>query len=347
MPAAPPDKEVPMRIGYFLSSEECAPAELLRQARLAEESGFHALWISDHFHPWNDEQGHSPFVWSMIGALAHTTATVKLTTAVTCPTMRLHPAIVAHAAATAAVLSEGRFALGVGSGEALNEHIFGDRWPPAAERLEMLEEAVTVIRLLWEGGVQSHRGAHYRVDHARIYDLPSQPPPVIVSGFGPQSISLAARIGDGFASTKPDADAVERFRSEAEGGGAKLVAGGTKVCWGDDAAACRRTAHRLWPNEALGGELAQILPTPAHFEQASELVTEEMVAEAVPCGPDIDAQVESFERFARAGFDELYVQQVGGADERFFETYAREVLPHFHDEAAGGLGNGRQAPARA
>jgi G6PDH family F420-dependent oxidoreductase len=325
-----------MRIGYFLSSEEFSPGELLKQARLAEESGFDGLWISDHFHPWNDEQGHSPFVWSMIGALAQATETMKVTTAVTCPTIRMHPAIVAHAAATSAVLLEGRFALGVGSGEALNEHILGDRWPPAAERLEMLEEAVDVIRLLWEGGVQSHRGAHYRVDHARIYDLPEQPPPIVVSGFGPQAISLAARIGDGFATVQPDRDAVERFRGEAADGRSKLVAGCTKVCWGENEAACVETVHRLWPNEGLGGELAQILPTPAHFEQAAELVTREMVADAVPCGPDIERQIDSLQRFAEAGFDELYVQQVGGADERFFEIYANEVLPRFMGHGAGG-----------
>jgi len=335
-----------MRIGYFLSSEECSPAELLQQAQWAEESGFHALWISDHFHPWNDEQGHSPFVWSMLGALSQATKEVKVTTAVTCPTVRLHPAIVAQAAATAAVLLGGRFALGVGSGEALNEHILGDRWPTAAERLEMLEEAVGVIRLLWEGGVQSHRGTHYRVDHARVYDLPDRPPPIIVSGFAAQSVSLAARIGDGFATTQPDRDAVERFRRDAADGASKLVAAGTKVCWGDDAAACRRTAHRLWPNEVLPGELPQVLPTPAHFEQASELVTERMVADAVPCGPDLGRQIELFERFADAGFDELYVQQIGGADERFFEVYANEVLPHFDDAVAAGSGIPPVARAR-
>jgi G6PDH family F420-dependent oxidoreductase len=319
-----------MRIGYFLSSEEYSPSELLQQARLAEQSGFDGLWISDHFHPWNDQQGHSPFVWSMVGALAEATSAMKVTTAVTCPTVRLHPAIVAHAAATAAVLLEGRFALGVGSGEALNEHILADRWPSAPERLAMLEEAIAVIRLLWEGGVQSHRGQHYTVDHARIYDLPPQPTPIIVSGFGPKSISLAAAIGDGFATTKPDREAVEQLRRESPADAAKLVAGATKVCWGEDAAACRRIAHRLWPNEALPGELAQILPTPAHFEQACELVTEELVAEAIPCGPDLERQIESFERYAEAGFDELYVQQVGGASEAFFELYANEVLPRFH-----------------
>jgi G6PDH family F420-dependent oxidoreductase len=325
-----------MRLGLFLSSEECSPRELVEQARQAEEAGFAGLWISDHFHPWNDEQGHSPFVWSVIGAIAQATSRVTVTTAVTCPTVRLHPAIVAHAAATSAVLLDGRFALGLGSGEALNEHILGDRWPPANERLEMLEEAIDVIRLLWQGGVQSHRGMHYRVDHARIYDLPDAPTPIIVSGFGPKAISLAARVGDGFASTKPDGDAVDRFRGEAAEGHAKVAAAGTKVCWGDDEVACRRTAHRLWPNEGMGGELSQVLPTPAHFEQAAELVTEEMVASAVPCGPDVERQIAAFDEYAAAGFDELYVQQVGGPDERFFETYAREVLPRFEAAAVGG-----------
>jgi len=322
-----------MRIGYFLSSEEYSPSDLLRQARLAEQSGFEGLWISDHYHPWNDEQGHSPFVWSTIGALSQVTSEMKITTAVTCPTVRMHPAIVAHAAATSAVLLEGRFALGVGSGEALNEQILGDRWPPASERLEMLEEAVAVIRQLWQGGVQSHHGPHYRVDHARIYDLPAQAPPIIVSGFGPRSTALAARIGDGFATVEPDGEAVAKFRATAADP-SKLVAGGTKVCWGEDASACRRSVHRRWPNEVLPGELAQILPTPEHFEQACELVSEEMVAEAVPCGPDLEAHVESLERYARAGFDELYVQQIGGADERFFEVYATEVLPRFREGAA-------------
>ncbi len=176
-----------MKIGYFLSSEQTAPRELVRQASLAEEAGFEGLWISDHFHPWNDEQGHSGFVWSMIGAIAQVTSRMKVTTAVTCPMVRLHPAIIAQAAATSAVLLRGRFALGLGSGEALNEHILGDRWPEADERLEMLEEAVQVIRTLWQGGSQSHRGRHYRVENARIYDLPEHLPAILISGFGPKA----------------------------------------------------------------------------------------------------------------------------------------------------------------
>src|SRR6478736_5976449 len=184
-----------MKIGYFLSSEEYSPRALIEQAKKAEQAGFHALWISDHYHPWNDEQGHSPFVWSVIGALSQAVS-LPVTTGVTCPTVRIHPAVIAQAAATSGVLSGGRFGLGVGSGEALNEHIFGDAWPEADERLEMLEEAVEVIRTLWQGGQQSHRGKHYTVENARVYDLPDEPPPVLVSAFGPKALKLAARIGD-------------------------------------------------------------------------------------------------------------------------------------------------------
>jgi len=316
-----------MKIGYFLSSEEHDPRELVRQAQLAEQAGFSGLWISDHFHPWNDAQGHSNFVWATIGAIAHATDRVQVTTAVTCPTIRIHPAIVAQAAATSAVLLEGRFALGLGSGEALNEHVLGDRWPAADERLEMLEEAVEVIRLLWEGGVRSHRGRHYRVEHARIYDLPDQQTPILISGFGTKATRLAGRVGDGYCTVFPDRAAVRTFR--ASGGDDKLVAGAMKVCWSEDEGLARATAHRLWPNDVLPGELAQILPTPAHFEQACELVEEEMVARATPCGPDLDAHLEAIKRYADAGFDELYIQQIGPEQDAFFEVYAQEVLPRF------------------
>ncbi|HUA75834.1 MAG TPA: TIGR03557 family F420-dependent LLM class oxidoreductase [Solirubrobacteraceae bacterium] len=317
-----------MKIGYFLSSEETAPAELVRQASLAEEAGFEGLWISDHFHPWNDEQGHSAFVWSAIGAIAYATSNMKVTTAVTCPTVRMHPALVAQAAATSAVLLEGRFALGLGSGEALNEHILGGRWPEADERLEMLEEAVEVIRMLWQGGMQSHRGRHYRVENARIYDLPEQTPPILISGFGPKATDLAARIGDGFCTVAPVEEAVDTVRER--GGEDKLVAGAFKVCWDEKERRARETAYRLWPNDALPGELSQILPTPAHFEQASQLVTADQVAESIPCGPDLDAHLEKIHEFEEAGFDELYVQQIGGGHEQFFELYAQEILPRFN-----------------
>ena len=316
-----------MRIGYFLSCEEFTPQELLEQTRLAQESGIDRLWISDHYHPWIDEQGQSPFVWSMIGAIAAAAPGMHVTTAVTCPTIRIHPAVIAQAAATSAVLLEGRFALGVGSGEALNEHILGDGWPEAEVRQEMLEEAIEVMRGLWEGRQFSHYGAHYAVENARIYTLPDRAPDVIVSGFGPKSVELAARVGDGYCTVGPDKESVDQFRSD--GGGDKIVQGGTKVCFGPDEQDCVKTVHRLWPNEGLPGELAQILPQPAHFEQATQLVTEEMIAESVPCGPDVDKLVETFEEFADAGFDELYVQQIGPRQREFFDLLKTELLPRF------------------
>jgi G6PDH family F420-dependent oxidoreductase len=315
-----------MKIGYFLSCEEYDPRELVRQARLAEEAGFSGLWISDHFHPWNDAQGQSAFVWTVIGALAEAT-NLPVATAVTCPTIRTHPAIIAQAAATAQVMLEGRFSLGVGSGEALNEHILGDRWPAAQERLDMLADAVEIMRELWTGRVVTMSTDHYDVEHARIYTLPDTPPPVLVSGFGPKAVELAGRIGDGFVTVMPDKDAISRFRSA--GGGDKIVQAGTKVCFGPDEAAAVKTVHRIWPNEGLPGELAQILPTPEHFEQASELVTEEMIAESVPCGPDIERHVAAVQEYADAGADELYIQQIGSDQEAFFEAYSRDVLPRF------------------
>ena len=316
-----------MKIGYFLSCEENGPAELLAQARAAEAAGFQGLWISDHYHPWNDEQGQSPFVWAVIGALAEATASVPVTTAVTCPTVRIHPAVVAQAAATAAVMLPGRFNLGVGSGEALNEQILGDDWPEADVRLEMLEEAIEVMRELWGGEVVSREGKHYRVRHARIYTLPEQPPPILVSGFGPKSVDLAGRVGDGYVTTSPDSESIERFREA--GGDGKVVQAGAKVCYGSDETEARKRAHRIWANDGLPGELAQVLSTPEHFEQASELVTEEMIAGTVPCGPDLDRHLESIQEYADAGVDELYVQQIGGDHDGFFEAYSREVLPRF------------------
>lgn len=314
-----------MKIGYFLSCEEWGPKDLIDQAVKAQAAGFEGLWISDHYHPWNNEQGHSPFVWSMIGAIAAHTDGMPVTTAVTCPTMRIHPAIIAQAAATASILLNGKFRLGVGSGEALNEHILSDTWPGTDERLEMLEEAIEVIRTLWQGGVRSHRGRHYRVEHCRVYDLPDPPPEIMVSGFGPKSVKLAARVGDGYCTVQPDADSVALFRSNARAG--SVVQGGLKVCWGEDATAARRTAYRLWPNEGLPGELAQMLPTPEHFEQASELVTEEMIGEELTCGPDVDQHVEAITAYADAGFDELYVNQIGPEQDAFFAAYREHVLP--------------------
>jgi len=312
------------RFGYFLSSEEFTPNELLDQARMAEEAGFEALWISDHFHPWTDEQGESPFVWSVIGALSQV-CRLPVTTAVTCPTVRTHPAVIAQAVATSALLHAGRFVLGVGSGEALNELVVGGTWPLTDERLEMLEEAVEVMRKLWTGDVVTVRGRHYTVEHARIYSLPDEPPAVYISGFGPKSIELAGRIADGYISTMPDSDAVKQFRES--GGGDKPAQGGLKVCWSTDAAEARRTVHRIWPNSGLPGELSQVLRTPEHFMQASSIVTEAQATEGTPCGNDVDEHVSAVQAYVDAGFDEVYINQIGPDQKGFFDFYRDEVLP--------------------
>lgn len=314
-----------MRIGYFLASEEFGPLESVRQARLAEDHGMSAVWISDHFHPWTSDQGQSPFVWTTIGAILQATS-LQVTTAVTCPTVRIHPAIIAQAAATAGVLGEGRFTLGVGSGEALNEHILGDAWPNADVRLEMLEEAIQVIRVLFTGSVVRHRGAHYEVDHARLYTRPDEPVPIHMSGFGAKSAALAGQIADGFINTKPDAELVKAFRDN--GGRGKPMSAGMKVCWAPTKDEGVATAHRIWANEALPGELSQVLPTPEHFEQAVTLVPPEKIAHSVPCGPDPQPYLEAIKTYADAGFDELYVQQIGPRQDEFFAFFVKELAPH-------------------
>jgi G6PDH family F420-dependent oxidoreductase len=313
-----------MKIGYFLSCEEYGPESILEQARGAHEAGFDSLWISDHFHPWNDEQGQSPFVWGVIGALSEATS-LPVSTAVTCPTMRIHPAIIAQAAATAAVQLDGKFVLGVGSGEALNEHILGDPWPSVGVRQEMLEEAVGVIRLLHRGEEISHHGLHYEVQEAQIYTRPEQPVPIYVSGFGPQAAELAGRIGDGYCTAMPDAELVKAFRSA--GGGDKPVQAGTKVSWDRDADAGLEVAHRLWGNEGLPGQLAQTLPRPKDFADAMTLVPREAVAESVACGPDPDKHAAQVRAYFDADVDEVYVQQIGPDMDGFFASWERDVLP--------------------
>lgn len=311
-----------MRIGYFLSTEEYGPAELIAQARAAEEAGFQSLWISDHFHPWNNEQGNSALVWSMIGAISQV-CSLHVTTAVTCPTTRIHPAIIAQAAGTSAELLEGRFTLGVGTGEALNESILGGPWPTLDVRLEMLEEAVGLIRRLWTGEVVSHRGRFYTVDHARIYNVPDVRPEIFVSGFGPKAVELAARIGDGYIGTSPDAELVNRFRSLADGLPAQA---GCKVAYAATKEEGWEHAHRLWPNAGLPGEMAQILPTPEHFEQASELVTLESTRDSVVAGNDPEEHLEQIRSYDEAGYDELYIANMGPHYLEMIEFYGRHVL---------------------
>lgn len=314
-----------VELGYALSSEEHRSNALIRNAAQAEQAGFTFALVSDHFHPWVDNQGQSPFVWSVLGGIAHATSTLRVGTGVTCPTIRIHPAIIAQAAATCGDLFDGRFFLGVGTGEALNEHITGQRWPSADERRAMLQESLEVMRLLWRGGNRSHRGHYFHVEDARIYTLPESPVEIMVAASGPAAAKLAGAHGDGLISTAPDAKLVQAFADA--GGAAKPRYGQFTCCWAASDAEARATALHYWPNAAVGGELGQELPLPRHFEQASEAVTEDDIAEAVVCGPDPQPYLDRIREFADAGFDHVYLHQVGPDQEGFFEFAKREILP--------------------
>jgi G6PDH family F420-dependent oxidoreductase len=315
-------------IGYALSSEEHSPNDLVRHAQRAEEIGFTFALISDHFHPWVSEQGHSPFVWSVIGGIAQATETLRLGTGVTCPIIRTHPAIIAHAAATAAaMMGNGRFFLGVGTGENLNEHVLGDRWPPHDIRLEMLEEAVEIMRLLWEGKTTSWWGNYYDVEDARIFTLPNKPLAIMVAAGGETTAEAAGRFGDGLITTSPDAELVQQF--EAAGGKGKPRYGQLTVCWAESEAEARRTVHRIWPNSGLTGELSQELRTVVHFEQAVKMLKEEDTAEHIICGPDPIKHIEGIQKFIDAGYDHVYIHQIGPDQEGFFRFYKENVLDSF------------------
>jgi G6PDH family F420-dependent oxidoreductase len=326
---------VSLSLGLHLSAEEHPPDVLVATARRAEEAGFGFVTVSDHFHPWTPRQGESAFVWTVLGAIAQATDRIPVGTAVTCPTVRMHPAIVAHASATAAAMLPGRFFLGVGTGERLNECVLGDPWPPLAVRRSMLAEAVEIMRALWSGEVvRAYRGRHYTVDHARLYTLPETPPPIVVSGFGPRAAELAGRIGDGYMHVAPERELVEVFRNA--GGAGKPCYGKLDVCVAEDDARARRMAFEMWPTSALQGELGLELAMPEHFEQAAAVVREEDVAADILCTGDPERHVAAIEELAAAGFDHVLVQQCGPEQERLVDLYAREVLPRVERVAAAG-----------
>lgn len=312
-------------IGHKLISELHGPTDLVEYARLAEGSNFDYAMLSDHYHPWLPQQGESPMVWNVIGAIAEATDDLRLGTGVTCPTTRIHPAIVAQAAATAGVQLPGRFFLGVGTGENLSEHVLGDRWPEHAVRLAMLEEALEVIRTLWEGETTSYHGEYYTVENARLFTLPEERPSIPVAADGPKTAHRAGEIGDGLIAVEPDADLVEIFRDA--GGEGKPVYGEVAVCYDEDEQEAVERAHDLWTQEGLPGELLWDLPTPAHFAQATEAVSEDDVAALITCGPDPDEHVETVQQFVDAGFDHVTVHQIGSNQADFLEFYEDEVLP--------------------
>jgi G6PDH family F420-dependent oxidoreductase len=313
-----------VNFGYTLSSEEHPPPDLVRNAARAEELGFDFVSISDHFHPWVTAQGHSPFVWSVLGAIAASTERLRVGVGVTCPIVRIHPAVLAQATATTSLLFDGRFFWGVGTGEALNEHILGHRWPRPQVRLAMLEEAVDVIRRMWTGETVDHRGDFYEVENARLFDPPAAAPPIVVSAFGPKAIDLAARIGDGYWGTSPQGELIDKYR-EAGGTGPRYAQ--IDVCWAPDEASARKTVHEVWPNGGISGQLSQDLPTWTHFEEAAAMVTEDDAVEHVPCGPEVGPIVESVRSYLDAGYDHLYFHQIGPDQEGFLRFWSDELAP--------------------
>jgi coenzyme F420-dependent glucose-6-phosphate dehydrogenase len=314
-----------VRIGYTLSSEEQAPGDLLLYGRIAEESGFDFLTISDHFHPWTSRQGQSPLVWSILGGLSVKTEEIPIMTAVTCPTIRVHPAIVAQAAATTAALLPDRFILGLGSGENLNEHVVGAGWPLPEERLDMLEEAIELIRRLWTGDLVTEWTDHYTVDRARLYTLPETSPPIAVAASTPAAAELAGRAGDALIATAPDPELVQTFRG-AGGEGLPLY-GQLTVCYGPEEQKAKDEALEWWPNTAVPGELGVELAEPQHFEEVAQLITAEQVGEKVVCGPDPGAIVEKIDAFVDAGFDHVFLHQVGPRQEEFLAFAKDDLLP--------------------
>ncbi|MFL5917553.1 MAG: TIGR03557 family F420-dependent LLM class oxidoreductase [Gaiellaceae bacterium] len=312
-----------MELGYALSSEEHSPADLVRHARAAEEAGFGFGLISDHIHPWVDAQGHSAFVWSVLGGIAQATDKFRIGTGVTCPLIRIHPAIVAHAAATTACLMPGRFFLGVGTGENLNEHVLGAKWPAPDERLEMLEEAVEVMRLVWQGDYQTHRGKHYTVENLRIFDLPDDPIEVAVAAMQPQAAQLAGRIGDSLVNVAPKQEIVEKF--EESGGKGKPKYGQITVCYAKSKDEAKKTAFEVWPNALVEGSASQELPLPSDFEQLTEDRDADELADTLTLGPDVDEYLEQVKEYEQAGYTHIYFHQVG-PDQDAFLAFAQNEL---------------------
>jgi coenzyme F420-dependent glucose-6-phosphate dehydrogenase len=335
-----------LKIGYALSSEEFGPLELISLARTAESIGFEFALISDHFHPWTTDQQSSPFAWSVIGGISQAVEGLSLGTGVTCPLMRYSPALIAQAAATCAVMMPGRFFLGLGSGENLNEHITGERWPTAPERLEMLEEAVSVLRLLWQGGWQSHRGKYYTVEQARIFTMPDAPPPIMIAAAKQKAAELAGRIADGLISTVPERDIVKTF--ERAGGRDKPRYGQLTACYApseDDAA---ETVRKHWANAGISGPLMTDLPTPMHFDKVIETMQPEKITEDVILGPDPDRHLHGIKKFIDAGYDHIYVHQIGPGQEEFFQFYADKILPKLRTghKHSNGSSNGSKRNSR-
>jgi G6PDH family F420-dependent oxidoreductase len=325
------------RFGYTLMTEQSGPRDLVRYAVAAEQAGFDFEVSSDHYSPWLTEQGHAPYAWSVLGAVAQATERVELMTYVTCPTMRYHPAVVAQKAATMGLLSEGRFTLGLGSGENLNEHTVGEGWPALETRQEMLEEAVEVIRELFAGELVTYRGDHYAVDSARVWDLPDEQVRIALAVAGDRGIERFAPLADDLIGVEPDADLITSWNdtegTKTIGQGARAI-GQIPICWDPDEKAAVARAHEQFRWFAGGWKVNADLPTTAGFSGATQFVTPDDVAESIPCGPDLDKIVESVSGFWEAGFTDVAVVQVGDeGQDRFLEEAARPLLDKLRQAA--------------
>jgi G6PDH family F420-dependent oxidoreductase len=316
-----------MRLGYTLMSEQSGPRELVVHAAGAERAGFDFEVVSDHYFPWLDEMGHSPYAWSVLGAVTQVTERVELMTYVTCPLMRYHPAVVAQKAATVDLLSDGRFTLGLGAGENLNEHVVGQGWPPVNIRHEMLAEALKIINALFGGGYVDFAGQHYRVDSAKVWDLPQNPVPIGVAVSGPQSIATFANLADHLIAVEPDAQLVQQWDETNDNPHSRKI-GQLPVCWGLDRDASITRAHELFRWFGGGWKVNAELPGPAGFAGASQFVTEDDVADSIPCGPDLDAIVKAVQQFEDAGFTDVALVQIGDESQHdFLEVAEKELLP--------------------
>jgi G6PDH family F420-dependent oxidoreductase len=310
-----------MRFGYKLMAEGFGPKELIRQAVRAEQAGFDFVEISDHYHPWLEEQGHSPFAWNVLSAIAARTDRLGLATGVTCPSIRYHPAIIAQAAATLAIISDDRFTLGIGSGERLNEHVTGQGWPSVRVRHEMLAEALDIINLLWQGGYRSYEGKHLQLDDARVFDLPEKLPVIAVAAGGKQAAELASTHGSGLFATEPRKDLVAAYT----GGGPKYAE--IPMAWAPTVQAAATEAHRTSRWSLSGWKVMAELPNPVNFDAASETVRVEDVQEQFVCGPDPQPYLDAVKTYTEAGFDHLVLQNAGPDPDGFLDFFATELKP--------------------
>jgi G6PDH family F420-dependent oxidoreductase len=311
-----------VRIGYKLIAEAYSPTEMVRQCVRAEEAGFDFVEISDHFHPWVSEQQHSGFAWSMLAAMAAKTERIELATGVTCPFIRYHPAIIAQAAATTQILADGRFTLGVGSGERLSEHVVGHGWPAVHIRHQMFRESLEIIRLLWQGGYQTYEGRHLTLEDARVFDLPETLPKIIVASGGPQASRLAAELGDGLFTTEPRADLIQAF-TDAGGEGPRYTE--VPMAYGATEDEAAEHARQLFRFGLTGWKVQAELPNPVNFDAATATITAEHMREAFACGPDTGKQLQVAQQFVDGGYDHLALINAGPDVDGFFDHFGKEL----------------------